>query len=146
MNMLLSIAFPSQYWRKLLQNTKPQHVTKQMRPPPTHTHTHFWWAKTRNGLAKYVFGFTKQIATWLTWKSQSCWKTGSSFSTDQMPPETSPLQNLNGPCHYIVKWSSHHCLMWYPKMHTKSFESNEVNVQMNEMKLRISHESIVQAF
>ena len=38
--MLLSIAFPSQYWRKLLQNTKPQHVTKQMRPPPnTHTHT-----------------------------------------------------------------------------------------------------------
>ena len=39
MNMLLSIAFPSQYWRKLLQNTKPQHVTKQMRPPPTHTHT-----------------------------------------------------------------------------------------------------------
>ena len=48
------------------------------------------------------------------------------------------------PLHDIIKWSSHHCLMWYPKMHTESFESNEeINVQLNPMKLTISHESII---
>ena len=57
-------------------------------------------------LQHIFFGFRKQIATWLkTWKWQSFWRTGHSFSADQMPLETSPLQNLNGPCHYMTSSS-----------------------------------------